>query len=838
MPFRVFTATTPLFSSGQAKLLDKAIVNSFRDEVNALGAASIELLLQNYSSVGFIESLATTTLPFKVGDWVAIQDTEKIEPPDLTVARPEIAQAQYDREMNQPQSTDASIVWWGYISSFQQEYAKDFKDYRGTLNCYQFGHFLRSQQIDLRNTYKIGVSNESGFNPIMDNGVILGNFNGDSDHPGFAEGEMATNPSTQASQYWKVKDAFRYLAKNCSPYSIDVDLSGIDSAKHPYLDALETMPSYQGQDLISVIDDMLEPLKIAFRITSTSRIDAYIIDTSAPITSTIYVLSPSVFNLQVTSEEQKYDKVVLRGDRILVSASMTTYKDNTKGWGLKRKWSNTNAIKYTKPLTFLDAPANTKVVVNINDFTDAHAEELAATVKDLDDDKAKQRAEESAQDMVDYLLKTEDTARKKDKITYQQFGWDFADSNGSASTSGAYLFTCQRPGDISFGNIFPVFPHVEFQKYYDEDQIVISNTIANTILPYPKIQSGNTTAGQGEVTTTLHNTPPISEFKFEDWIPVQNFSTPDQQFTGNANKNRPTQLYARSVGIPTDFNGKYYLNPVWYDITSPSFNSYSGEVELSWMGMKLNLPYPEVMGCPYDDIFRDPISKTAFSSIVDYGFQRNEWEGGVGASRFDPYRTNYIGKTHWGRLVLSFSAYSNQKLELSYGKSSGKVKIIEDDSYKCYILRKGLVYDTNNYHNSTSPVAKISFPYALNGLNYLTDDVVTRTDVPLMTQTLKILYDYYTKDKKALRVEDRVYDGEGKSMDMKVKVGDFWSKIKEGTATLNTNSYVSSVEYLLEKTGTPRVIISTEYPSSPIKTRRRQIRWGSNLGNWGARSNM
>jgi hypothetical protein len=835
MSFRVFTASTPLFTSGEAKLLDKAIVVSFRDEINALGACTIELMLQNYSDSKFSENASQATTPFKVGDWVAIQNTEVIEPPDLTVARPEVAQEQYDRELNEPQCTDKSIVWWGYISSFQQEWSKDFKDYKGNISCYQFGHYLRSQQIDLKNTYKNGISNENGFNPILENGVVLGNFNG-AEEPssyGFLVSDPGTDPTIEKGKFWTVEQIFKFLARRCCPYAIDVDSSSIDKTKHNFFYNFESFPSYQGEDLIAVIDDMLEPLKVAFRITSTSYIEAHLVDPCAPKKdqNITYELSPSVFNFQITSEEQKYDKVTLRGDRILVSASMTTYKDKTKGWGLKRLWNDDKAKKYTKPLTFLDEPKNQEVAVDINAFQDKHSEALSLKLEDIEDEKAKEREQESTQEYMEYLLKTEDYARKKDKTTYQQFGWDFANAQGVSTSGGNYLYTCERPGEISFGNVFPVFPRVEFQKPYDENLVVVTGIIEQSILmTAPKITVGNLSAGEGEITTSVHETPPVSEFKFEEWIPVVNWATPDQGFTGNTNKNKPTALFARSIGIPAEFGANTYLQQVWYDITSPSFNTYSAEVELNWLGMKLNLPYPEVMGCPYDDIFRDPYSATSYTSVVDYGFQRNEWLSGTGASRFDPYRINFVGKTHWGRLVLSFSAYSNQKLELSYGKSNGKEKIIEDPSYKCFILRKGLVYNTRNFQNCISSQEKVYFPQVLNGLDYLTEDVVSRYDVPKMKDALILMYDYYTKDKKAIRIEDRIYDQEGKSKDLKVKVGDYWSKVKDGTSTLNTNSYVASIEYLLEKTGNPRVIIATEYPASPLRTRRRQIWWSRGAG--------
>jgi hypothetical protein len=43
-----------------------------------------------------------------------------------------------------------------------------------------------------------------------------------------------------------------------------------------------------------------------------------------------------------------------------------------------------------------------------------------------------------------------------------------------------------------------------------------------------------------------------------------------------------------------------------------------------------------------------------------------------------------------------------------------------------------------------------------------------------------------------------------------------------GKRTVAINSYVSSIEYMLDGTN-PRIIVSTQYPSSPERTRKRKV---------------
>ena len=99
-----------------------------------------------------------------------------------------------------------------------------------------------------------------------------------------------------------------------------------------------------------------------------------------------------------------------------------------------------------------------------------------------------------------------------------------------------------------------------------------------------------------------------------------------------------------------------------------------------------------------------------------------------------------------------------------------------------------------------------------------------------MADYLQVLWDYYSKDKRALKIEDRVYDEKGEPKNLNTDIGDFWNTVKDGNTSLSCNCYVSSIEYILEQTAQPRVIIATEYPASPIKTRKRQIRWASPRG--------
>lgn len=779
--FRVHCATTPLFASGEARWLENAIVNSFRDEVNGLGAASVSIKYLDYSS-----DISAASPVVSAGSWIAIQEYIEGTSP--------VAPAVYD----------PSMLWWGYVANKSVDCKRKFGDNLVELSAYQFGHFLRQNTIDYKDaTWKNGVAFDEGFNPNMD-GVIVGNK-----VPSAIEinrnDTVATDPICAAGHFWTPKSAIQYIAKFCNPViTVEASFANINETKHNFLNKPESMNSFQGSSLLDAIDDIMQPLKICFKITSLSYIDMVFIDTTDTPTGTPYEweLNRSTAKISYTDSQEKYDRVVLRGDRVLFCASTTTYGPSSDPSIMYPKWTDAMATAYVTPI-----PSK---ATNIKDFDTSIIDKDNTTATDINEQESPEDTEADKKK----LIADQDAIRKKDTLTYQQFGFSYGDDEGTingTSTENVVMWTRAKPGMVNdnYGNDkILLFPRLTLQN-------VGGATIDESFKSAPVVEE------------SIHATPPATELKFETFLPISNWTDPSSAYTAIANKNKEAMFFYRSLGGQKAYSGSQQMfRPVWINGTVGEYGFQTWEYNLNWSGVTIKAPYPEALGCGFDSLFRDVTSPDTLSAVEDYGKKRDDWySDSIGASLFDPQRVAYPFKGHWSRLVFSFAAYSDQKIEIAYPLNTigfQRVKVVEDDSFKIWIHRKGFVHNTKKDNTFSSSVG---YPDILNWVDYTENNFVVRNDLPNMNDRLKALHEYWTKEKRSFRVEDRVWDEEGTLNTIPVTVGQFVSTVKD-TSSVTCNSYVASVEYLLNEQ-TPRVIVATEYPSSPVKTRTRQLAWGN-----------
>lgn len=243
----------------------------------------------------------------------------------------------------------------------------------------------------------------------------------------------------------------------------------------------------------------------------------------------------------------------------------------------------------------------------------------------------------------------------------------------------------------------------------------------------------------------------------------------------------------------------------------------SSEVHYDYDGVKLKSDEPEVFAYQDDGIYQSVNLDGSYNpTVVDWGVKRDEWkDANVGASKFDPYRCqrDWLTVAHWGRLVFSFGAYSSQRLSLHYGSpTANKILEIDDESYKLIIARPGYVYGVDN-----------------DGLKYNDANKVVRNDLPKMAERMELLWEYYSKDKKAVKLSFAMFNNQGVlnkplgNNSAAGAIGLFINEIvNEDGLVYTINSYVSSYE--LDFSGSsPRILIQTEYPDSPRATREKRL---------------
>lgn len=777
--FRVFKSDN-LLDQTFARI-DRAHVISWRKETKGLGAATIEIDLEHTSPGDIFDN---TVPSLAVNNWVFIQQVS-------------LASSNTNGDIPDVDgTTDTSICWWGFISSISEEQGKQFKTVKRTLTCYEFGHFINTQRI----TYPFAF--ENGFNPFLD-GVLVGNRN-EEDNLRYID--LGVRPLEQAStHYWSVQQAAQFIVQYACNIGLDISWGDITIDNTPFLSMIENIPSYENETLTQAFEDLLDPLDWYYVFTSQGAVTIKIIQRGfAAATPKSLIVPASSALVNVLREEQKYDGIKLEGDRVLVSFSISTYVPQSSYLGIKKGWANgiTPVYKYIAP-----EGTPSKYQVRLDELYDLVIQEIAPdNPEDLEDVQKKQ-----VETYINGVLETFQTARAEDTNTYQHFNWGYG--SWDLSESGPFLLTTIRPGKVTSDfdeEKIPVFPELSFQDFG-------AITINDAVRSVPILLTGNT-----------HKTPVPTEMKFEDFIPLENYDVPDTTVVGAVNKYIAPTFFFKYNTESKDVNGEIHWIPGWMNGTKQYSGGASAQMDISWNGIDIKHTYPEFLACPAEDIYTDLYSTSDYTTVIDYGFQRSEWKDDTtprGPSLWDPYlganTLQYLG--HWGRVVFSLSAYSAQRVAIQYGDlSSDRVYYERNENFKVWLLRRGLVARTKATELLPSG-EQASYPDIVNALDFLEQDKFARNDMVEMRSYFRELWNFYNRDKRAVRVEDRILDENGKMTDYNISLGDFIKEIKDGSGTIPTNSFIASIEYYCAGTS-PRVIISTEYPASPAKTRKRQVR--------------
>lgn len=125
--------------------------------------------------------------------------------------------------------------------------------------------------------------------------------------------------------------------------------------------------------------------------------------------------------------------------------------------------------------------------------------------------------------------------------------------SGTPTASGNCLTTSIQPGNwdnekkIDAGTyenrLLPAFPYLKLQDVISSTS---EDTIDGAIYTYPVIDN----------TLTLHQTPPATEFKFEDFVPWNMAGEENDWF------NKP-RFYYRTLGPVADYSGTTVYDEAW-----------------------------------------------------------------------------------------------------------------------------------------------------------------------------------------------------------------------------------------------------------------------------------
>lgn len=313
---------------------------SCRTEMKGRGRASFRVLDNSE-----VNSLYTDTVSPQTGKFICIM---KNGPSSST----------------NPDFSPSDRIWLGVISSGVKEQHYNSSDFSGTIEAEELGYLLyRNPLVNyIDNSNRGGnLENPPPFNPVDSiTGEIVGNRTTDnklevSDFTLTVDGEYSSG--SHLDFFWDRRRVIKYLVDN-SDLDVDVDYDSTLSPSNTFLDVDEfTNPqsyaSYKGRSLGEALDELLEPLDWYIDPTvSTSTWDIVIVNPLLNATSNLpaadkktYVIPSNCIDFTLSESEDRWEKVVLEGDRISCFGSLTTW-DAGSGRTLYKGWDSSNLTKF------------------------------------------------------------------------------------------------------------------------------------------------------------------------------------------------------------------------------------------------------------------------------------------------------------------------------------------------------------------------------------------------------------------------------------------------------------------------------------------------------------
>jgi hypothetical protein len=799
---------------------------SLRLEEKGLGAGSFKVSLEKYNesqrqaweSKNFPD-IATLDL---TNYWIFIQDVNRVpETEDVTNEETqEITQAPIDTEdpEYQPDSNaDPSFIWWGFCGEFTREIQLNSGDNVGTMQVYEFGHWMNKQKI----RYFQEGCKDNGFNPML-NGKQVGNKNHTAPNAAFDTydfirwGHLTTTDPAETDKYFTLKEAINNIVMR----SVDYTLAGgagfyvkpdwtrvnlEDDGPNTYLNQYETVDSFAGENLTDALDTLLDRITWKYYVDTDMNVRIDFMDKNNVAEQINMQIYDNCESFSIMNEQQSYDSIQLVGDRILFYGSTTTYTPcvDDKNIGVFPKWTVEERNDFVSPLG--------AVSENINTIRDKERPTITTSTPNQGGFSW------SNDDMINREVSEYKTLREKNKNVYRDFFFGYC-SPDAPSAGGNCFGILNQPGahnypstsQIAANEVIALYPFVSYQlglsEVVDEEGNIVKKP-KDLLKTDTQIASDIASRDSGPDRLQSHQTPPSTEMKFEneglDLDAEDAIDFIDVKF-------EPT-FYYRTYGALKEYPNGDFFAPFWKDGCQGGSGYMSAKMTLDYDGITLDCDEPEVYACPDDAIFQNVNTNGNYNeSIVDFSAPRNEWEiENAGASVFDYFRNKrtWFTCTHWSRFVFSFGSYSGQRLVLDYGKPDSTNKIIiDDDTYKLVIARPGFVYGVDNA-----------------GLMYNAETVVVRNDLDKMAERMEHLWEYYSKPKKAVKLQFAMFNAVGEVNHPNTGVGDFYTTITTRDSRVQTvNSFVSTIEYNFNGSS-PRITIQTEYPDSPKATRQKKL---------------
>lgn len=818
-------------------LIDFLNIEFLEAEERGLGRGSVKVLLSRYNEDlrdNWENSGADVSL---TNYWIFVQNCNAVKPTQDENGEDVVVDTNADGY--QPTGNgDPSFMWTGYCGEFTREIQLTTGDSVGNMNLYEIGHYVNKHLIEYI------WQNENGFNPIV-NGKLVGN----KDTAYYATdwdtyylksyGNKTSVDPDEVDSFFTVKEAVNNIIMNSmgihavnKQFDIYPDWSWVDMDKNKWLDEFESIDSFVGQNLTDALQSIFDYISWTYLVGEDGKVYITFFDRNGSSSTSIdWNLDESCASYMIMSEQQSYDSIELVGDRILFYGSASTYTPfgAEQSVGVFPKWTTQELSNYVSPRVPVASNENyTKLMEKTYSVDAVNMPKDETDVTKTFDEQWYRDSE-----FAEYKM-----ARQSNKKPYQDFYFGYVDPvypAGFAGTEADCFAVNKTPGayvddskETYINDCVPLFPNVVMQ--YPMSEMIttedgVEHVPTDSLYTNVMILDGINTIDKKEIGERFkdHWTPPATEMKYSETT-----INPDEtNGTQQQDVDYKNTFYIRSYSFVQNYTNGAYFQPIWLDGTYDGLGFMASKMTLDYDGVTLESPEPEVLACP-DDVIYQSVNKDGSyaTTVIDFGVKRDEWKSDLaGASKFDYYRTdqNWRTRGHWGRMVFSFGAYSAQRIRFIWGFPDGfckNVLVINDPSYKMAIARKGYVQGIT-YNDAVPPNPGV--------LKYTENDIMVRNDLPKMANRMEELWNYYSRERKAVKTTHAMFDVNGNinqplgAGSMAYVIGTYITKsIFRDAHTYDTNSYVSSVEMDFSS-DSPRMIIQTEYPDSPKRTREKKL---------------
>lgn len=666
----------------------------------------------------------------------------------------------------------SGTIFLGYITDIVRDVYVGTDDYTGSVTVNEIGHYYAQVPVwnVYRDQYSKYIETPPVFNPVI-NGFFYANKTADGNKFKTIDIEASSLSNSWGSidlnTVWSRANIISLVTEAAPFLFYDEHIestSSSDGDKNDFLASKkkpESFPNYQGKSIIEALDDLIEE-PLSYYFDYWSSLGVV----------QLIVFSKSKTQLgNIPAAAKKYTPSI-RDTGGIANFTVTSTQHPVDHVVVRGK--PIVCCASMTPWTALGGNTLKQGWTANEQLEFVRGYPLDEDVENIDPNAAEQY-------------------RKQLPNVYQKFDF-YSDWNPQAR-----ILRTKSPGSAFTEEVFKKYPFCPRFAMKDDD-----NKPVQTPLVYEDLEESNNN----------HSNPNPTNIKFANELPIEYsfdyYVAGEGDFESGNKKLLKPQVWAYTK--TPDKDGYFY------NLLEAGVADFKSQLDYHPNGFILKSPIPQLLAWNDDtnEIWRGENDNF-------YTMPSGEWEGDkVGKN---PDEEEYVGKTHWGRLIFTVAIESDQHVETSRSKqiltsfdpqgnpvyvdSTGGVRRIIETDHEVWWVAEGTVLGSQRISQSST-----------TGFVRTTANIFTRNDLPLVNELADVAFQWLTQERSSISVEYQMMNIDYDNFDW-CQIGNYIEKVTDRRGqtaqhtTWSANSCVTSVEYIFNEDA-PRIIVSTEIPTEPL----------------------